>query len=75
MSPSKIFSLHGKGLKLHTEADIDPWLNGLDPTKIEEIHLGGNTIGVKASQALAAFLEKATNLKVICLFYGTAMTR
>lgn len=66
MAPSTILTLNGKGLKLDTRADIEPWLQ-VDPTTIEEIHLGGNTIGVDASLALAEFLDKATNLKV-CSF-------
>ncbi|KAJ7231683.1 hypothetical protein B0H12DRAFT_1059291 [Mycena haematopus] len=56
-------SLEGKGLKLNTRADIAPWLD-VDPTTIEEIHLGGNTLGVDASYALAEFLQKTTNLKI-----------
>ncbi|KAJ6621776.1 hypothetical protein B0H10DRAFT_2432075 [Mycena sp. CBHHK59/15] len=59
-----ILTLDGKGLKLNTRADIDPWLADVDPTKIEEIHLGGNTLGVDASLALAEFLEKTTILRV-----------
>ncbi|KAF8918944.1 ran GTPase activating protein 1 [Mucidula mucida] len=58
------FSLHGQGLKLDTRADIEPHLAGVDPTKIEEIHFGGNTLGVDASEALAEFLAKAVNLKI-----------
>jgi Ran GTPase-activating protein 1 len=61
---STIFSLQGKGLKLNSRADIEPWLNGIDPTVIEEIHFGGNTLGVDASVALGEFLKKATKLKV-----------
>jgi Ran GTPase-activating protein (RanGAP) involved in mRNA processing and transport len=59
-----VLSLQGKGLKLDTRADIDPWLKDVDPTAIEEIHLGGNTIGVDASTALADFLRATTKLKV-----------
>ncbi|KAJ7433042.1 hypothetical protein B0H11DRAFT_2209106 [Mycena galericulata] len=59
-----VLSLEGKGLKLNTRADIEPWLANVDPTKIEEIHFGGNTIGVDASLALAEFLEKTTILKI-----------
>jgi hypothetical protein len=64
MSSSRIFSLQGRGLKLDTAADIEPHLANVDPTIIEEIHLGGNTIGVEASEALATFLEKTQVLKV-----------
>ncbi|KAF7311503.1 hypothetical protein MKEN_01052600 [Mycena kentingensis (nom. inval.)] len=63
MSP-KVFSLHGQGLKLDTRADIESHLAAVDPTEIEEIHFGGNTIGVDASAALAEFLQKANNLKI-----------
>lgn len=61
---SKVLSLHGKALKLDSRADIEPWLKDVDPTILEEIHLGGNTIGVDASKALAEFLEKTSVLKV-----------
>lgn len=61
---TKIFSIQGRGLKLDTKADIAPILEGVDPEVIEEIHFGGNTIGVEASLALAEFLEKTKALKV-----------
>ncbi|KAI0373659.1 RNI-like protein [Pilatotrama ljubarskyi] len=61
---STVFSLLGQGLKLDTRADIEAHLAGVDPTLIEEIHLGGNTIGVEAAQALAEFLAKTTQLRV-----------
>nr|GAT48344.1 predicted protein [Mycena chlorophos] len=61
---STVFSLHGQSLKLDTRAHIEPYLAKVDPTQIEEIHFGGNTIGVDASLALAEFLQKATNLKI-----------
>ncbi|KAI0770107.1 RNI-like protein [Fomes fomentarius] len=57
-------SLLGRGLKLDTRADIEPHLANFDPTAIEEIHLGGNTIGVEAAQALAEFLGKTTKLRI-----------
>ncbi|KAG7088119.1 hypothetical protein E1B28_012144 [Marasmius oreades] len=58
------FSLDGRGLKLDTRADMAQHLNSVDPLKTEEIHLGGNTIGVDAALELADFLKKATNLKI-----------
>ncbi|KAJ6461993.1 hypothetical protein C8R47DRAFT_1327265 [Mycena vitilis] len=64
MAPERVFSLEGKGLKLNSRADIEPWLAHADPTKIEEIHFGGNTLGVDASLALAEFLAKTTVLKI-----------
>jgi len=66
MAPTstKVFSLQGKSLKLDSRSDIEPHLKGVDPTVTEEIHLGGNTIGVEAAKALAEFLGKTTTLKV-----------
>lgn len=65
MAPkSTILSLHGRGLKLDTRADIEPYLTGYDPAAIEEVHFGGNTIGVEAAEALAEFLQKTEVLKV-----------
>ncbi|KAI4522363.1 RNI-like protein [Schizophyllum commune Loenen D] len=61
---SNILSWQGRQLKLNTRADIEPLLAGIDPTLIEEIHLGGNTVGIEAAQALAEFLSKATSIKV-----------
>lgn len=61
---TKVFSLQGRGLKLDSRSDIEPHLKGVDPIVIEEIHLGGNTIGVEAAEALAELLEKTTALKV-----------
>ena len=63
-STIKDLSLHGKGLKLNTREDIEPYLKDIDATLLEEIHLGGNTIGVDASHALAEFLAKTKVLKV-----------
>lgn len=63
-SNPKIFSLHGEGLKLNTRADIEPILSKVDPKIIEEIHLGGNTIGIESAQALAEFLAKTEVLRV-----------
>jgi Ran GTPase-activating protein 1 len=61
---SKVFSLQGKSLKLDSRSDVEPHLKDVDPVIVEEIHLGGNTIGVGAAEALAEFLEKTTVLKV-----------
>lgn len=64
---SRVLSVSGRGLKLNTRVDIEPLLATVDPTVIEEVHFGGNTLGVEASQALAEFLKKTTVLKV-CAF-------
>ncbi|KAI0081640.1 RNI-like protein [Panus rudis PR-1116 ss-1] len=60
----RIFSLQGRGLHLDTRTDVEPLLAGVDPTRIEEVHFGGNTVGIGASEAIADFLRQATSLKV-----------
>ena len=57
-------SLLGRGLKIDSSSDMEAHLSDFDPTVIEEIHLGGNTIGVEAAQALAEFLAKTEKLRV-----------
>jgi Ran GTPase-activating protein 1 len=47
-------------------ADVELLLASVDPALVEDVRLGGNTIGVEAAHALAEFLVKATKLKV-CL--------
>ena len=61
---TKILDIRGQSLKLNTAADVTPLLEGLDPVFIQEVHLGGNTIGIEAAQEFARFLEKTQNLKV-----------
>ncbi|KAH7885415.1 hypothetical protein F5I97DRAFT_1810608 [Phlebopus sp. FC_14] len=61
---SRILDIRGRGLKLETAEHVAPLLEGYNPQAIEEIHLGGNTIGVDASIAFASFLKKTTVLKV-----------
>lgn len=62
------FSIHGQGLKLNTRADIEPHLKALRETKdVEEVHFGGNTLGVEASEALAEVLKDLKLLKVCSL--------
>lgn len=63
-SNPRILTLHGLGLKLNTRADLEPHLQRVDPEALEEIHFGGNTIGVEAAQALGEFLQKTQKLKV-----------
>ena len=42
MSGSKVYSIHGRGLKLDSKEDIDPYLKELQAlTNVEEIHIGG----------------------------------
>lgn len=64
---TKILDIRGQSLKLNTAVDVVPLLEGIDPTLIEEVHLGGNTIGIEAAQEFAKFLEKTQNLKVFSL--------
>ncbi|KAI0036575.1 hypothetical protein K488DRAFT_75942 [Vararia minispora EC-137] len=59
-----VYSLHGRGLKLDTRADVEPYLREINSEVLEEIHLGGNTIGVEAAQALAEVLQRASKLRV-----------
>ncbi|PWZ02461.1 RNI-like protein [Testicularia cyperi] len=62
---TRVFSIVGKNLKLNTKADIQPHLDELEKiADLEEIHLGGNTLGVEACQALADVLKSKTTLKV-----------
>ncbi|KAN0060458.1 Ran GAP Rna1 [Thecaphora frezii] len=65
MSDSKSFSLVGQNLKLDSKTDIQPHLDAIAAIKdLEEIHLGGNTLGVEACQALAEVLRTKKTLKV-----------
>ncbi|KAI5121158.1 hypothetical protein M0805_007155 [Coniferiporia weirii] len=65
MASPRSFSIHGRGLKLNTRADIEPHLETLRATKdVEEVHFGGNTLGVEASEALAEVLFTLKSLKV-----------
>mgnify|MGYP001940810930 CR=1 FL=1 len=60
-----IFNILGKGLKLNSKEDISPYLTELEKIEpLHEIHLGGNTLGVGACQALADVLKTKKTLKV-----------
>lgn len=42
MASLKTYSIHGRGLKLNTKEDIEPYLKDLRALKdVEEIHIGG----------------------------------
>jgi Ran GTPase-activating protein 1 len=42
MSGLKVYSIHGRGLKLDSKEDIEPYLKELQAlTNVEEIHIGG----------------------------------
>lgn len=66
MSTSTVFSLKGLGLKLDTAEQMQPHLDALQALGegVTEIHLGGNTLGVPACEALAAVIPTLKNLKV-----------
>ncbi|KAG8820088.1 hypothetical protein FRC17_010256 [Serendipita sp. 399] len=65
MSTTKVYSIHGKGLKLNTREDIEPYLAELKGIPdVEEIHIGGNTLGAPACQALADVLKGLKSLRV-----------
>lgn len=63
---STVFSIKGQGLKLNSAADIQPHLDALVALgpEVEEVHFGGNTLGVEACQALADVLKTLKKLKV-----------
>lgn len=65
MAPPKVFSLNGKGLKLDTAEDIEAHIKPLtESTDYTEIHFGGNTLGIGASERLAAVLATQKSLEV-----------
>ena len=63
---SNIFTIQGRTLKLDSRADIEPHVKSLLAIKdtVEEIHFGGNTLGVEACAALAEALPQLRVLKV-----------
>lgn len=65
MSGANVFSIEGKGLKLTTAEDIEPYIQDLKANdSVEEVRFLGNTLGVEASEALAKVLETKKSLKV-----------
>lgn len=65
MAPPKVFSLEGKGLKLDSAEDIEAHIKPLvESTDYTEIRFGGNTLGVGASERLAAVIATQKNLEV-----------
>ncbi len=62
---SKVFSIKGKGLKLHSAEDAKPHIDALKAIQgLEEVHLGGNTLGVEACEAFGEALKSNQTLKV-----------
>ena len=65
MSSPTIFSLSGRSLKLDTAEDIEPHLKPLIVSEtVTEIHLGGNTLGAPACEALGGVLKYKTSLQI-----------
>ncbi|KAL4956850.1 hypothetical protein BDW69DRAFT_157686 [Aspergillus filifer] len=65
MAPPKVFSLEGKALKLDSAEDIEAHIKPLiESTDYTEIRFGGNTLGVPASERLAAVLSTQKSLEV-----------
>ncbi|KAK6609312.1 RAN GTPase activating protein 1 [Botrytis cinerea] len=62
---TKIFSLEGKGLKLDSAADVEPYIKTLREMKdVEEVRFLGNTLGVEACRVIGEVLGEKTNLKI-----------
>jgi hypothetical protein len=65
MPDSTVYSLEGRNLKLTSREDIEPYIKEINAIEdLQEIHLGGNTLGVGACQALGETLKTKNNLKV-----------
>lgn len=61
----KIFSLESKGLKLDTEADLEPHIIALRAKDdVEEVRILGNTLGIGACKLLGEVLATKKSLKV-----------
>lgn len=68
LAHSKIYTLPGKGLKLNSRDDFAPYAKDIEAIEdLEEIHVGGHTLGVGACQALADALREKKSLKVSAL--------
>ena len=61
----KIFSLESKGLKLDTEADLEPHIKALRAQDdVEEVRILGNTLGIGACKLLGEVLATKKSLRV-----------
>ncbi|TIA85543.1 hypothetical protein E3P99_03965 [Wallemia hederae] len=62
---SKSFSIANKNLKLNTKDDMAAILEDLSKQlDVEDVHFGGNTIGVEAALALSESLRKLKSLRI-----------
>jgi hypothetical protein len=76
-SSTKVFSLEGRGLRLDTAADLEPYITELRAMDdVEEVRLLGNTLGVGACKLLGDVLATKENLQasyknriIVCLCY------
>ncbi|ORY28467.1 Ran GTPase activator [Naematelia encephala] len=65
---STVFSILGKNLKANTRAELEPFLTELrEMEHVEEVHFGGNSLGVDACQGIAEVLKDKKKLKVVDL--------
>lgn len=70
-----VYSLAGRNLKLDTAADVQQYADELaELSDVAEIHLGGNTIGVGAAEALAMVIGTKKTLKV-CTFKSCTLAK
>jgi Ran GTPase-activating protein 1 len=76
---SKSFSILGKNIKAQSRADLEPYISELEKFEdVEEVHFGGNSLGVEACQAIAEVLKTKKSLKVsieICEINMTSGSR
>jgi Ran GTPase-activating protein 1 len=71
---NKQFSILGKNIKAQSRADLEPYISELEKfTDVEEVHFGGNSLGVEACQAIAEALKDKKNLKVRRLYVLSAI--
>lgn len=60
----KVFSILGKNIKANSKADLEPYLTELANLEdVEEVHFGGNSLGVEACEAIAEILKTKKSLK------------
>lgn len=61
----KVWSILGLNLKPNTAEDFEPQLAQLRAMEeVEQVHLGGNSLGVGACEALAEIFKQKKGLKV-----------
>ncbi|WOO77396.1 Ran GTPase-activating protein 1 [Vanrija pseudolonga] len=64
----KVFSILGKNIKANSKADLEPFLTELaELADVEEVHFGGNSLGVEACEAIAEVLKDKKGLKIVDL--------